>query len=363
MTKELFSDNSHQDVAGAAWDANKLAMAPMAFQAIRLLWKKGVLSALEKTSYQGGSSIEALEKDTGVSRYGLTVLLEAGLAEKVVKKTNDKYRLSKIGFVILNDKATQINFDFAQDVCYQAMFHLEEAIDQGKPSGLKVFGQWPTIYRALTSLPEPVKTSWFAFDHHYSDSAFSRALEIVFSGETKPRTLLDIGGNTGKWSLRCAEHDKDVRITVVDLPEQVSVADQNVRDAGQSDRIDFFPVDLLDDASSLPENRDAAWMSQFLCCFSESQIVSILTRTRKALNPDGRVFILDTFWDHQRLEVSAYCLIMTSLYFTCLANGNSRMYDGKTMLRLIDQAGLELVSEHRNLGLSHSLLVCKKKSK
>jgi len=192
---------------------------------------------------------------------------------------------------------------------------------------------------------------------------FSRALEIVFSGETKPRTLLDIGGNTGKWSLRCAEHDKDVRITVVDLPEQVSVADQNVRDAGQSDRIDFFPVDLLDDASSLPENRDAAWMSQFLCCFSESQIVSILTRTRKALNPDGRVFILDTFWDHQRLEVSAYCLIMTSLYFTCLANGNSRMYDSKTMLRLIDQAGLELVSEHRDLGISHSLLVCKKKSK
>jgi hypothetical protein len=362
MTKELFSENPHQGVADASWDANRLAMAPIAFQAVRLLWKKGVLEALEKTSLQGGSGIDALAEETGVSRYGLTVLLEAGLAENVVKKNGDKYRLNKIGYIILRDKTTQINFDFSHDVCYQAMFHLEEAIDRGKPSGLKVFGEWPTIYRALTSLPEPARSSWFAFDHYYSDSAFSEALEIVFSGENRPRTLLDIGGNTGKWSLRCAEYDREVQVTVVDLPEQVTVAAENVGGAGQSGRIDFFPVDLLDDASVLPENRDAAWMSQFLCCFSEAEIVSILTRVREALNPDGTVFIMDTFWDHQPLEVGAYCLIMTSLYFTCLANGNSRMYDSKTMLRLIDQAGLTLVSEHRTLGLSHSLLVCKKKS-
>ena len=73
---------------------------------------------------------------------------------------------------------------------------------------------------------EPAKSSWFAFDHHYSDSAYSKSLEIVFSGETKPRNASGYLRNTESGLYDCAEHDKDVRITVVDLPEQVSVADQ-----------------------------------------------------------------------------------------------------------------------------------------
>ncbi len=358
---ELFSDNKHQSIAEASRDADRLAQAPIAFQAVRLLWKKGILKALADSSHKGGSTIAELEQATGVSNYGLTVLLEAGLSENVVKKSEDRFRLTKVGFIILNDKTFHINFDFTHDVCYQAMFHLEEAIDKGEPSGLKVFGEWPTIYRALTSLPEPARSSWFAFDHHYSDSAFAEALEIVFGEDHCPRTLVDIGGNTGKWSLRCAKFNKDVHVTIADLPEQIKVANENIRAAGQSERVDFFPIDLLDASASLPKDRDAVWMSQFLCCFSEQEIASILTRTKDALKPDGTMFIMDTFWDHQDLEVSAHCLIMTSLYFTCLANGNSRMYDGKTMTRLIEQAGLELVQEHRKLGLSHSLLVCKKK--
>ncbi|MBN1140940.1 MAG: class I SAM-dependent methyltransferase, partial [Deltaproteobacteria bacterium] len=313
---EPFSDSARQAIPDAALDANRLALAPIAFQAIRLLWKKGVLGALEKSSFRGGSTIEELEQETGLGRYALTVLLEAGLAENVVRRGAGKFRLTKVGYIILHDKTTQINFDFSQDVCYRAMFHLEEAIDEGKPAGLKVFGDWPTIYRALTSLPEPARGSWFAFDHHYSDSAFDAALAIVFSEPYRPRTLLDIGGNTGKFSIRCAGYDPEVAVTIVDLPEQLQVAAEQVRQAGCQGRVDFFPADLLDPAAALPTGRDAAWMSQFLCCFSEEQIVGILRRTREALSPDGTLFIMDTFWDHQHPEVGAYCLIMTSLYFT-----------------------------------------------
>ncbi len=355
------SDASEQKIADAALHANKLAMAPIAHQAIRLLWKKGILRALEKTSYDGGSTIEELENITGVSQYGLTVLLEAGLAEEVVKKSKERYRLGKIGYIILHDETTQINFNFVQDVCYQAMFHLEEAIDNGEPSGLKVFGQWQTVYKALTSLPEPAQSSWFAFDHHYSDSVFSKALEIVFSQPRPPQTLLDLGGNTGKWALNCVAYDKDVQVTVVDLPEQIRVCAENVEAAGQAERITCFPTDLLTDNETLPAHIDAAWMSQFLCCFSEKEIVHILKRTREALNPDGRLFILDTFWDHHYPKVGGYCLIMTSLYFTCLANGNSRMYDSTTILRLLEESGFELATEYRDLGLSHSLFVCEKR--
>ena len=357
-----FSDHPRQSLVEAALAANKLAMSPFAFQAVRLLWKKGVLDAIDRAAFSEGVTVEELARQTGLSRYALTVLLEAGLAENVVRETRDRYRLTKVGYMIAHDPITHINIDFTHDVCYQAMFHLEEAIDEGSPAGLKVFGSWPTIYRALMGLPEQARKSWFAFDHYYSDSAFEEALAVVFSGNHRPRRLLDIGGNTGKWSMLCARRDKDVRMTIVDLPKQLEVASANIAEAGLADRIGVSAADMLDAATSLPAGHDAAWMSQFLCCFSEDQIVDILKRTRDALPENGVIFIMDTFWDQQAADVGAYCLIMTSLYFTCLANGNSRMYDVKTMLRLIDAAGLAVAEEHHILGLSHTLLMCKRKT-
>ena len=58
-------------------------------------------------------------------------------------------------------------------------------------------------------------------DHFYSDSSFSQALEVVFA--SKPKTLLDVGGNTGRWALRCVDYDKDVNVTIMDLPQQIKM--------------------------------------------------------------------------------------------------------------------------------------------
>jgi hypothetical protein len=63
--------------------------------------------------------------------------------------------LDKTGFVVLTDPITQVNIDFNHDVCYQALFSLEQSLDAGKPLGLKVFGDWPTVYEGLAQLPEP----------------------------------------------------------------------------------------------------------------------------------------------------------------------------------------------------------------
>ena len=53
-----------------------------------------------------------------------------------------------------------------------------------------MFGDWDTVYPALTSLPEKTSNSWFEFDHFYSDHAFDQALDIVF--KDSPKVILDI---------------------------------------------------------------------------------------------------------------------------------------------------------------------------
>jgi len=100
-------------------------------------------------------------------------------------------------------------------------------------------------------------------------------------------------------------------------------------------------------------------MSQFLDCFSDAQIVSILKRCKQALNPDGFIYILETFWDRQRFEASAFSLQQTSLYFTVMANGNSQMYDSNVFIRCLAEAGLEVIDQTDYVPVSHPLLVRK----
>ena len=46
---------------------------------------------------------------------------------------------------------------------------------------------------------------------------------------------------------------------------------------------------------------------------------------------------------------------------SALANGNSKMYHSDDMARLVAEAGLEVEELHDNLGLGHSIMVCRKK--
>jgi len=334
----------------ARFEAQKLAFAPVVFQCVRIARKWGLLERIDASA--DGLSIADLARDTGRSDYTLSVVLESCLSAGVVSMHEDRYRIEKTGQVLLHDELTQINFDFVQEVCYSGLMELETALVEARPAGLKALGPWQTIYRGLRDLPGDAKRAWFDFDHHYSDSAFAMALPLVFAHQ--PRKLMDIGANTGKWAKRCLEFDADVHMNLVDLPEQIGVARANLRD--YAGRVDYFEVDMLDASATFPAGQDAIWMSQFLSCFSAETMASILRRVAASLNDDGRVFILDTFWDRQRFDVAAYCIINTSPYFTAMANGVSKMYRSQEYIALAAAAGLRLVDIRDGVGLSHSLL-------
>lgn len=336
-------------------EAQRIAFGPVVFQLARVLRNSGILDALEKS--KGGLTQDEVKDIVKLPEYGTRVLLEGGLGIGLLTIKDNLYNLTDTGYFMLTDKLTKVNMDFVHDVCYKGMFFLEESIQNGKPEGLKVFGDWPTVYDALAHLPKPVQKSWFAFDHYYSDFAFPSLLPLVFN--QKPKTLLDIGGNTGKWALKCFEHDPDVTVTIMDLPGQVDVARKEIDKRGFSSRIRFHEGSVLNENHPFPKGFDAIWMSQFLDCFSEEQIISILKRCHGALNPQGCVYILEPLWDRQRFRASAFSLQQTSLYFTAIANGNSQMYHSEVFFKLIEKAGFKVVDQKDNMGVSHTLLTCK----
>jgi ubiquinone/menaquinone biosynthesis C-methylase UbiE len=305
-------------------------------------------------------TIEEVAEKVNLSIYGVRVLLESGLGIGLVELTDEKFTITKIGYFILHDELTNIHMDFVHDVCYEGLFSLEESIVQGKPEGLKVFGKWPTIYEGLSQLPGHVQKSWFGFDHYHSDNAFPHALPQVF--RYHPKKILDIGGNTGKWAIACSNYDENVQITIMDLPGQLLMAKAKIDELNLNKRVSFYPTNILDETLPFPKGFDIIWMSQFLDCFSEAEIVSILKRCYQALDANGSVLILEPFWDRQKFEVASFCLQQTSLYFSALANGNSQMYNSETFIKCIEQAGLVVEEQIDSIGFSHTLLKCVKPS-
>ena len=70
---------------------------------------------------------------------------------------------------------------------------------------------------------------------------------------------------------------------------------------------------------------------------------------------------METIWDRQRFETASYCMAQISVYFTAMANGNSKMFYSGDLEKCISNAGLMIEVIHDELGMGHSLLVCKKR--
>lgn len=341
-------------IEAAQW----IAFGPVIFQVARVLRNSGILQLIEDSCTKGITN-EDIAAKLKLSNYGVRVLLESGLGLGLVLVNDRKYTLGKTGHFILHDPLTKVNMDFVHDVNYKGLFYLDESIETGKPVGLKEFGEWDTIYEGLSKLPAHVQKSWFDFDHYFSDDAFPLVLPLVYKDGAKK--ILDIGGNTGKWAIASSAFSSDIHITIMDLPGQLNMARRRITELCLDERVSFLPVNILDEKEVIPKGFDTIWMSQFLDCFSENEIISILKRCYDALDEDGQVVIMEPFWDRQKFQVGAFCLQQISVYFTTMANGNSQMYSAETFLKCIEQAGFTIVEQTDNIGLSQTLLKCKKR--
>ncbi len=341
----------------ALQEAQKIAFAPFIFQTTVSLRKLGVFDLIFEERLNGGVTIREISKALSVSEYGLSVLLEIAESYDILTKdVNGKFELTKTGYFLNYNKTVEVNLNFTNDVCYQGLFHLNDAIKTGKPEGLKVLGNWDTIYDGLSQLTPEVQKSWFEFDHHYSDGIFEEALNRVFKNH--PKTIFDIGGNTGKFALHCFNYDTHVEVQIFDLPGQLKKALSNIKNQGFGERIIGHEINWLHNNPKIPYGADVIWMSQFLDCFSEDEIVKILTISAAAMYSDTELIIIETFTDRQKFDNAKFVLEATSLYFTVMANGNSKMYNSNVFGKLIERAGLK-ITEDLPIGDFHTMLVCK----
>ena len=356
MLEEFFKDD--MKAIDARFEAQKIAFAPIVFQVSKCMIDFNVLKTIEESG-DSGITFKDILKKVDLSEYALSVLLELSLGLSLIKIAENsnpyKYMLGKIGFFLLNDKLTRVNINFINDVCYNGMFYLNDSLINSKPEGLKVFGDYETIYKGLSSIPDNSRKSWIEFDNYYSDRCYESSLPIIF--EKSRINIMDIGTNTAKFSISALKYDNNVKCSLIDLDGQIKLAKKNIENNGFDNRVDYFPMNILDEKSELPLNCDVIWMSQFLDCFSIENIKLIMNKIKKCINNETDIFILEPLWDKQKYISSAFSIQATSLYFTAMANGNSKMYTYMQLVDAIEEEGFKLIKEYHNIGDTyHSLL-------
>lgn len=332
--------------------AHRLAMAPFAFQAARAARDLGLLHLLRK---HGPATLADLAQASGLPRANLATLLDACLACELVVESSAGWQLSTVGEVWLRDPMVIQDADFAQEVCWHGLAELPEALRSEQPAGLRHLGPWATIYAGLSQLPADIRRAWDAYDHGHSDSAFAAAIALLRTA--RPRRVLDVGANTGRFALLLLNSDPDLHLTLLDHPDQVAQAELALAEAGLDTRTNCCGLDLLDHARPFPGGQDAVWMSQFLDCFGPSDVIALLRRARAALAPGGRVWVLECCPDRQTEPIAADSLRLASLYFVALANGVSRFYRASDLIKLASEAGLRCAACHDSLGTAHTLFV------
>ncbi|MCP4407288.1 MAG: methyltransferase domain-containing protein [Gammaproteobacteria bacterium] len=344
----------------SAFEAKSMAQwivfSPFIFQATVVMRDRGLLAGIDAAG-ETGIDAPRLADQCGLSLYGTRVLLDFAVDIGLVQEAGGTYTLAKTGYFILNDDMTRVNMNFTRDVCYQALGALDESIRDGKPCGLAALGDWENLYDGLTCLPGSASESWFRFDHFYSDRVFDEFLPVVFSRPVKE--ILDIGGNTGRWAQRCLDHNQHVRVTIMDLPQQLAIARENIAAAGYSDRFNEYPLDVLREDRPYYKGADVIWMSQFLDCFSEQEILKILGNAVAVMDSNTELYIIELFWNRQKYDAARFSLNATSLYFTCIANGKSRMYHSEDIKALVQQTGLVVEQETDDIGEGHTVLRCR----
>ena len=339
--------------------AQFIAFGPIIFQVSRLMIKFGILDLL-RDSDQGLTLPELAEKSE-LSTYALEVLLEASLSigTVLIDPESERFSLSKTGWFLLTDPSTRVNIDFNHDVNYEGWFHLEESLKEERPAGLAHFGPWKTVYEGLAQLPEPVRNSWFAFDHFYSDHSFDEALPILF--ERPIRHLLDVGGNTVDGALRCVAYNPQVEVTILDLPQQLELMRAQITDQPGAERIHATEASVgsehglpertdirsdLDESVSRLFRRNGDPFDPRTCrpnhaprypsLYHGNVLGSPEVRTRHVVpDPDQPLF-----YGHRQRQ--------------------QQMYHSEQMQRLVESAGLQVETIHDFLGWGHSIMVCKK---
>ena len=164
--------------------------------------------------------------------------------------------------------------------------HLLDAVRDGADPVVATHGV--DFFTYLTAHPEAAE----AF--HDAMAAGARLQALMIEGSlnvASARAVLDVGGSTGPMIAQLLSSQPTLKGAVLDLEEARAGALETFAEAGISDRAEFIVGDFFE---SVPSGFDVHLITAVLHDWGDDACVQILRNCVAALEPNGRIIVVDS---------------------------------------------------------------------
>jgi hypothetical protein len=232
---------------------------------------------------------------------GLTILLDALAALRLLQKAGDSYGLPPgLGEFLTSDGAQSVlAMAQHQGTCLRKWAQLARVVKTGQPAeaipGVRgESGDQEAFIGAMHNVSAP-----------NADNVIRAVQPLQF------RHLLDIGGASGTWTIAFLRACPSAEATLFDLPHVLPMAQRRLAAAGLDKRVKLVTGDF--GSVPLPAGADLAWVSAIVHQNSRAQNRALFAKVFAALVPGGRIAIRDILMEEDRTQPVAGALFAINM--------------------------------------------------
>jgi SAM-dependent methyltransferase len=304
-------------------------VGPIAGRALSAAVTLGVFEALVA---HGPADAPGLARRLKLQEDGLEALLKALTTLGYVRAEDGRYAAEPVTERLLVSSSPESIANFAGpqgELHWDVLRPLDEVIRSGRPYRLHEERQddpaWEGYMRGL-------------FEISRADQEFNAALVPV----EDPRSLADVAGGHGGFSMAMCRRHERLRATILDLPAAAAVGRRIVAEHGFADRIEFREGDVFD--QGLGTDHDVVSVFNLVHHLPEERDRKLVAMARAALRPGGALVIGESEKPVPGSPSERGAL--SSLLFYAWSGG--RNFEGGEIVGWLEQAGFEDVRLHRN---------------
>jgi ubiquinone/menaquinone biosynthesis C-methylase UbiE len=244
-----------------------------------------------------GATLQEAAAACGVATEPLRLLLEACVAEGMVRRDGERYYNADVTDAFLvRTKPTYggHGLKYAEDL-YPAWGELAALVRSGRP----------VIDPESILGTDKAKTRAFILAMHERARGLSAVLPhgADFSGR---RSLLDVGGGPGTYSIALVQQTPTLRSTILDLPGVLEITREIVDSHGCAERITLRPGSYL--TSDFGDGFDAVLLSGMMHRESAATCRMLLDKSFRALDSGGMVVVSDVFFDNDAKDSPPFAI-------------------------------------------------------
>ncbi len=271
--------------------------------------KLDLFNTIGETSLSADEIATRLRLDCDATETFLNAMVSVGF----LIKDNNLFRNTDEGKeVFIKGKEEYIgDIIILQDMMWNSWSKLQESIISGTPS------RRPDMFQRKRE-----ETSNFIRAMHNTAMVNAPLLskKVNFSGY---KTLIDVGGGSGTYSVYFCREYPALESTIIDLPGTLEITKELISLTDVSDRIKLMEGDFNE---RIDGNYDAAFLSNIIHCLGEEENSALIERVYDTLNPGGMIVIQDFILNEDKTSPPFPALFsLNMLLFT--ENGKSYSFN------------------------------------